>query len=582
MSGAANDPLTLRQKIEGLRQSLVQQILNPQADLPNVEPISAFRVEYARLQDQLKQLQHRQQSISKAKAEYQPLDNARQQTAKELAAAEANLKQLGRPLGKAAFEGLTAGQVQSQPLFNERSAVRTKIAELHAEHDRLAPPQDAGMVQKTKAKAQQLVVAGKIKLEEMKVGKLEEQIGRELIAANREDSVRCELTAGPLAALAKHRSMIAQRKQECEKARVALDTKKQKLGQALTMASIEGSNSFDAEQRNCETQIAQIDNQRSNLEKQLPERLLACGALDAQSSLGQLLRDYREVQAQWEATPNAKNASGFIETAATATQKAAVFTQNVRDGIAKGVRGIDPTFWENPAVVILSCIFCFPVGVVLIWIHSSWTQRQKWLGTAVAGGFLIFVFLMSAPDNKNTSPDDQIAREWGVDEGPLKNLNVTTSQAMKLFSDLDLTWKNTNHKQLGEQVQDVWEGDCHQEGGRLSVTLYSNDDMVVGCLFALHDSGDTDLHEMDDTELSDHIDLLVTYAQIARSAGVGLTDWPDCGDWVASAIAKAKTPGYDSEQRIVHNGVRITVVALVDGVCTNFSSDAVLRAGGVD
>lgn len=52
------DSATLRRKIEGLRQSLVQQVLNPQSDVSNIEPVVTFRQEHARLQDQLLQLQN--------------------------------------------------------------------------------------------------------------------------------------------------------------------------------------------------------------------------------------------------------------------------------------------------------------------------------------------------------------------------------------------------------------------------------------------------------------------------------------------------------------------------------------------
>lgn len=294
---------------------MVQQALNPQSDVSNIQPVVTFRQEHARLQDQLKQLQHRLQEVEQAKAQYEPLNNAHQQKTKELAAAETNLKQMARPLGKAAFEGLVAGQVQSQPIFNDRFAVHSRIGELQTEHDRLAPPDDAGMVQKTKAKAQQLVVAGKIKLEQMKVGKLEEQIGSQLIASNQEESVRCGSTADILAELARQRNEIAQRRQECEKAREALDNKKQQLAQALQIASIEGSKSLDTERRNCETQIAEIDKQRSVLEKQLPERLLACGPLDG--SLGKLLRDLRDVQAQLDAAPASSYPNWFAKAVGT-------------------------------------------------------------------------------------------------------------------------------------------------------------------------------------------------------------------------------------------------------------------------
>jgi hypothetical protein len=178
----AVQPAVLRQNIEGLRQSIVQHVLNQSSGLPAIEPITTFRKGHADQQERLTQLRSRLQELDRAKAEYEALDNTCQQKAKELAAAEANFKQYARPLGKAAFEGVVLGQVQNQKIFNERFALQGRIGELQAEHDRLSPSSDAGMLQKTKAKAQQLVVVGKIKLEETKIGKLEEQIGKQLIA----------------------------------------------------------------------------------------------------------------------------------------------------------------------------------------------------------------------------------------------------------------------------------------------------------------------------------------------------------------------------------------------------------------
>ena len=294
-SVATQSPAALRQKVEGLRQSIIQQVLNQSSDLPDAEPIATFRKGYADQQERLNQLKKWTQDLGRAKAEYEVLDNACQQKAKELAATEANLKQFDRPLGKAAFEGVVLGQVQNQQVFSERSALQDRIGELRAEHDRLSPSSDAGMLQKTKAKAQQLVVVGKIKLEETKIGRLEEQIGRQLIGSNQEDSVRCEHTTGVLAELAKHREVVAHRKRECDEARKALDQKKQQLATTLKMTNIEGIKSFNAERQSCEAQITQIENQRNVQEAQLMEWLLAS---EIQGTLGQLLGELRDAQAR--------------------------------------------------------------------------------------------------------------------------------------------------------------------------------------------------------------------------------------------------------------------------------------------
>ncbi|MGD0283957.1 MAG: DUF4339 domain-containing protein, partial [Dissulfurispiraceae bacterium] len=199
------DQASLRQKYEGLRQSIVQHSLTQQDDLTNTETISSFRKEHSNLQEQLKQLQDRLQQLGKAKTEYEVLENTCQQKSKELASTEVSLGQFAQPLGKAAFEGFVSGQIQNQPILNERFSVHRRIAELHTEYDQLKPANDAGMIQKTKAKAQQLVVTGKIKLEEMKINKLEEQIGKQLIASTQEDSVKCDHTTEILSKVAKQR-----------------------------------------------------------------------------------------------------------------------------------------------------------------------------------------------------------------------------------------------------------------------------------------------------------------------------------------------------------------------------------------
>ena len=248
------------------------------------------------------QLQHRLQDLEKAKAEFESLDSTCKQKIKEVASAEAILKQFERPLGHTAFEGFLMGQIKILPIFNERLAVHKRVGELQAEHDRLQPPTDAGMMQKTKAKAQQVVVAGKSKLAQMGIGKLEEQIGRQLIASNEENIVRCDHTAETLAALGKQRSTIALRRQESGEAQQSLDSKKQQLAQALQMTSIEGSKSFDTERQSCHVQIAQIDSQRSTLQKQLPDQLLACDVAADRSDLRDVIRDLRIAQDQFDTT----------------------------------------------------------------------------------------------------------------------------------------------------------------------------------------------------------------------------------------------------------------------------------------
>ena len=49
-------------------------------------------------------------------------------------------------------------------------------------------------------------------------------------------------------------------------------------------------------------------------------------------------------------------------------------------------------FYENPLVIALSLLFCFPVGLLLVWRHSLWTKSVKWAWT---GGYVSFLLLVS-------------------------------------------------------------------------------------------------------------------------------------------------------------------------------------------
>lgn len=49
--------------------------------------------------------------------------------------------------------------------------------------------------------------------------------------------------------------------------------------------------------------------------------------------------------------------------------------------------------WENVALIAASVVFCFPVGLFLVWRHPTWGRPVKWAWTGAVG--LIFVGLVA-------------------------------------------------------------------------------------------------------------------------------------------------------------------------------------------
>ena len=296
--GSPVDKRQLIQRIEQLRQSLTQYVLGDGTDLPNVEPLVQIRSTHLRMQDEIGKAKQHVQQLVLAKVEYAPLEKAWNQKKSNLSTAEAGLEQLARPLGKAACESLLAGNVQEDAVFTERLAVHRRIEELRKEHDQLVPPKYAGAFQKFKAKAQQFALLGQIKLEEMKIEKLETQVGKSLIAANREESVWCERTSAILAQLAEDRSRIGQIRRQLEAADAAVEAKKRELCATLGIRNIVNAKSLDEECRRCQQLVGQKEQERFALEKQVPDRLLAATGLPAEGQLGILVNELRQATAQ--------------------------------------------------------------------------------------------------------------------------------------------------------------------------------------------------------------------------------------------------------------------------------------------
>ena len=54
----------------------------------------------------------------------------------------------------------------------------------------------------------------------------------------------------------------------------------------------------------------------------------------------------------------------------------------------------------NPVVVGLSLLFCFPVGLVLVWRHPDWSRNQKLIWTGALLGLMVLGAML--PDNKES------------------------------------------------------------------------------------------------------------------------------------------------------------------------------------
>lgn len=64
------------------------------------------------------------------------------------------------------------------------------------------------------------------------------------------------------------------------------------------------------------------------------------------------------------------------------------------DRRAKSLLPRSVPIWQQTALIAATVVFCFPVGLVLIWLHPAWSRALKWKWTgAVAGVFICLAIL---------------------------------------------------------------------------------------------------------------------------------------------------------------------------------------------
>lgn len=65
---------------------------------------------------------------------------------------------------------------------------------------------------------------------------------------------------------------------------------------------------------------------------------------------------------------------------------------------------------QNAIFIALCCLFCFPVGLILLWVHPAWQRQTKIIGTClIVAPFLIFVAILLASIIYSTTPQGKAA-----------------------------------------------------------------------------------------------------------------------------------------------------------------------------
>jgi formylglycine-generating enzyme required for sulfatase activity len=245
LSSETSSSLDTARSASETRQEIADYVLKHTDELSDVPCVKIFVDEHGRLTKEIAEAKARQERLAKAKEEYEPLEQRVGPCRLALNDAERELAKLYAPLGEAAFKAMLTDDIDEQPLFADRLAAHKQVQVLQAESDALLPGADAGMVQKTKAKAKQLAIKAKIKLAERKFGGLQTEIGRKIVEDELDESIQCDPTNQLLSQIKDQRDGIASLSAELKEAESELAESGKRLCKTVGLASIGRSKDLD-------------------------------------------------------------------------------------------------------------------------------------------------------------------------------------------------------------------------------------------------------------------------------------------------------------------------------------------------
>ena len=296
---SSDEVKALREKKDQLSTSIRQTVLDSKAKLPEEGSAQQLRSEHVQLTEQAETANQQTERLTEAKLQVEPLVQECQGLEKELATARESLSEFYQPLGVAAFAAQLAGQIKDVSAQADRLVVHEKVTQLQQESEALTPSADAKMLEKAKAKAQQLAAAGKIIIEETQIGKLDKQSGQQLLGERQEETVRCDETSAILDQISERRAEIVEKEGKVAASTAAFTSSRDEVTKKLDLPPFDTVAELDIQIKENNTLTASAQKQLTLLERELPERLMADEELrSSDSELGQQVQELAEIQAQ--------------------------------------------------------------------------------------------------------------------------------------------------------------------------------------------------------------------------------------------------------------------------------------------
>ena len=117
---------------------------------------------------------------------------------KQVAAEKKQLASFAGKLGQAVFAGFQAGELPDQPAIGPRKELQARIDALQQQRSSLLAEEKTTFLDKTKQQAQQLALAGQIKVEEFRIPAADRALGEAILGSKEKQILKSSHTESVL------------------------------------------------------------------------------------------------------------------------------------------------------------------------------------------------------------------------------------------------------------------------------------------------------------------------------------------------------------------------------------------------
>ena len=229
---------------------------------------------------------------------------------KQVAAEKKQLASFAGKLGQAVFAGFQAGELPDQPAIGPRKELQARIDALQQQRSSLLAEEKTTFLDKTKQQAQQLALAGQIKVEEFRIPAADRALGEAILGSKEKQILKSSHTESVLKAILEQKQRVGVARDRHKAAEEAAAQRKTECGAKLGRGPVQ-SLDLKAELKELRSEVGRNSKRISSLRDQLVDVANKSEVATRDSTLGSKLAELTTVRESIAANrPQLVNALG--------------------------------------------------------------------------------------------------------------------------------------------------------------------------------------------------------------------------------------------------------------------------------